>query len=465
MRIMHAVTHVLHFFSSFGIPMYHRFLISQILVCTSALLFASTSSADNWSGWMGDSRDGVYRETGIIDEVPASGLKIKWRVPVREGYAGPAAADGRVFLFDYDKESGDAFNNPGERANLKGKERLTAFDAATGKQLWQYAYDCPYSISYPSGPRCTPTVDGEHVYCLGSEGDLTCLTTSDGAVIWTRSLKRDLGAEVPIWGFAAHPLVDGDLLYTMVGGPGQGLVAFDKKTGDVRWKTLDAKAGYCPPSIIHAGGTRQLIVFHPEAIVSLDPHDGSQYWSIPVSPSYEMSIARPMVDGNFMFASAIHKEAVLIELASDQPAAKEVWRGEPKNAVHSGNATPLFVDGVIYGTDCNDGTLIAVDSKDGSRLWESFAATQPGEQRFVKHGTAFVTRLGTSDRYLLMSETGDLQMARLTAKGYEDLGRFHVLEPTGECFGRNVVWSHPAYANRTAYIRNDKELVAVDLAK
>ncbi len=439
---------------------------SQVLTAAlTTLIIASASWADDWRGWMGDQRDGVYRESGIIDEVPSAGLDVKWRAPIQGGYAGPAAADGRVFVFDYAKKSGETINNPGQRANLEGQERLTALDARSGNVLWHHAYDCPYSISYPVGPRCTPTVDGDHVYILGSEGDLKCLGASDGDVVWARNLKRDFAAEVPMWGFAAHPLIDGELLYTMVGGSGQGIVAFDKRTGEVAWKALDAKAGYCPPSIIESGGSRQLIVFHPAAIVSLDPGNGNEHWSIPIEPSYEMSIAKPVVDGNLMFASAIHTEAVLIKLASDRVAAEEIWRGEPKNAVHSGTSTPMFVDGVIYGTDCNEGSLIAVSSEDGSRLWETFEATKPGEERFIKHGTAFLTRIGDSDRYLVMSETGDLQIARLTEKGYEDLGRFHVLEPTSECFGRSVVWSHPAYADRTAYIRNDKEIVAVDLSK
>lgn len=442
----------------------------QLIGSTTAAMLMFISSAtvlrgDDWGGWMGSGRDGVYRETGIIDEIPAGGLAIKWRKPVSLGYAGPAAVAGRVFVFDYQAESGKAFNDPGQRANLRGQERLTALNAASGEQLWQHAYDCPYSVSYPAGPRCTPTVDGDHVYSLGSEGDLRCLQVSSGEVVWSRQLKRDFGAEVPIWGFTTHPLVAGDFLYCMVGGAGQGIVAFDKKTGDVRWKALDAKAGYCPPTIIRAGGTRQLIVFHPEAIVSLNPEDGSKYWSVPIKPSYEMSIARPVVEGNFMFASAIHNEAVLIELANDRPAAKELWRGEPKGAVYSGNGTPAFVDGVIYGTDCNEGSLIAVDSKDGSRLWKTFEATKPGERRFIKHGTAFITRIGDTNRYFLMSETGELLMAKLTRAGYESLGRFQAVEPTNESFGRQVVWSYPAYADRTAYIRNDKEIVAVDLSK
>lgn len=443
-------------------------LISSARLTASIVVancFLTAASADDWSGWMGDQRDGVYRETGIIDEIPAGGLKIKWRKPISSGYAGPAVAAGRLFVFDYEVQSGTPVNDPGNRAVLNGKERLTALNAADGNQIWRHEYDCPYSISYPAGPRCTPTVDGDRVYILGAEGDLKCLRTENGSVVWERSLKNEFGAEVPLWGFTSHPLVDGDLLYTMVGGAGQGIVAFDKLTGSVRWKALDTKAGYCPPSIIRAGGTRQLIAFHPAGISSLSPEDGSQYWQIPFTADFEMSIARPMVEGNLMYVSSIRTEAVMIELDTTRPDAKELWWGEPKDAVHCANSTPLFVKGVVYGTDCNVGKLIAVDAKSGSHLWTTFEATQPTETRSLSHGTAFLTRIGDSDNYFVMSETGDLLIARLTATGFESRGRFHVVDPTAECFGRSVVWSHPAFANRSAYVRNDKEIVAVDLAR
>ena len=425
----------------------------------------SLANADDWEQWMGPQRDGVYRETGIIDSIPEKGLKVHWRVPVNGGYSGPAVADGRVFVFDYKIKSGKAFNNPGARANLEGAERLVAIDAATGKEIWTHEYNCPYSISYPAGPRCTPTVDGDRVYILGSEGDLRCLKVQDGELVWKTSFKKDMNAKVPIWGFAAHPLVDGDLLYTMVGGKGQGIVAFDKMTGQVKWKALDCETGYCPPTIVKRGGVRQLIVFHPKAVTGMNPQDGKAFWSVDIEPLYGMSICRPVIDGNLLYASGIGNQSVMIKLDDKKPAAKEVWRGNPKNSVYGANATPLFVDGVLYGSDCMVGKFFAVDSKDGSRLWETFDATKPGEKRRINHGTAFVTRLGDSDRYLIMSETGDLIVAQLTRDAYKPLGRFHVVEPTGECFNRPVVWSHPAYANKTAYVRNDKELVAVDLAK
>jgi len=447
-------------------PVFHtagRMMPAVLLFALLGVLAPQAGFADDWPQWMGPQRDDVYRESGVIRSIPEKGLKVKWRVPISGGYAGPAVADGRVFVTDYLAESNEISNNPGARQDRQGKERVLAFSAETGEKLWEYAYDRPYSISYAVGPRCTPTVDGELLYWLGAEGDLVCLQVETGELVWRRSLVDDFGAEIPIWGCAAHPLVDGSLLYVMVGGEGQGVVALDKKSGEVQWKALDTKMGYAPPSIIEAGGTRQLIIYHPEGAVSLNPKNGEKYWGIDISPSYEMSIARPMVDGNRMYASGIGNQSVMIELEEDQPGAKAIWRGEPKTSLYSGTSTPLFVDGVVYGSDCNVGSLIAVDADNGDRMWSTFQATVPDETRFIKHGTAFVTRLGESDRYLIFSEVGDLLVAKMTASGFESLGRFHVLEPTSETFGRRVVWTHPAYANQTGYFRNDKELVAVDL--
>lgn len=443
-----------------------------LLAAGLAALGIPHAQSDDWAQWMGPARDGIYYEQGLIESIPAEGLPVKWRVPVAGGYAGPAVAAGRVYLFDFDKASGEAFNDPGRRAELVGAERLSCFDAATGKQLWQFRYDCTYSISYPAGPRCTPAVDiagpedEGRVYILGSEGDLHCLNATSGALIWKRNFKQDFGATVPLWGFASHPLVNGELLYCMVGGEGQTVVAFEKHTGEVRWQALSASAvGYCPPSIIEAGGARQLIVWHGDGIESLDPATGQRFWNLPIKADFEMAVTRPQRDGQRMYASSIRTESVMFELASDRPAIKELWRGEPKSAVHCSNSTPIFYDGVIYGTDCNEGSLIAVNGDNGEQFWKTFAATKPDEKRYVRHGTAFLTRIADTDRYFLMSETGELIMARLTPEKYEELGRFQLLAPTGEAFGRNVVWSHPAYSGQTVFARNDQELVAVSIAQ
>ncbi|WP_235934810.1 PQQ-binding-like beta-propeller repeat protein [Candidatus Laterigemmans baculatus] len=430
-----------------------------ILTCTPLV-------ADDWPQWMGPTRDGEYRETGLVESFPDGNAKIRWRTPIAGGYAGPAVAEGRVYVFDYQRSEGDPVNNPGQRATLKGRERLLCLDQQSGEVLWEHSYDCPYSISYPAGPRCTPTVDQGRVYILGSEGDLRCLDAKTGKLQWSKNFQTDYGAEVPMWGFAAHPLVEGEQLICMVGGDGQTVVSFDKQSGRELWKSLSASAvGYCPPAVIEAGGTRQLIVWHADALASLNPRDGQPYWEVPLQPDYAMAIARPQQSGNLLYASGIGNVAVMLRLKSDSPAVEEeVWSGgAPRRAVYSANSTPIFYQGVIYGSDCAVGKLIAVDAKTGERLWETFEGTRAGETRRISHGTAFVTHLAGSDRYLLFSELGDLILARLTAEEYQELSRAHVIEPTGDAFGRPVVWSHPAYAGRTAFVRNDKEVVAVSL--
>jgi len=437
---------------------------AKLLALAITIGISSEGLAESWPQWMGQNREGVYGETDVIQTIPKSGLPIKWQADVGSGYGGPSAAGGKVFLMDYQGKPGYV-NSPGSRSDRQGQERITAFNALTGEIVWQHAYDRTYSISYASGPRCTPTVDGDLVFCLGAEGDLTCLNTESGTPIWHQNLSEQYGVETPIWGFAAHPLVDGNLLYVMVGGKGQGLVALEKTTGKVVWKALDARTGYCPPSIIESGGARQLIVYHPEGVASLDPAKGSVYWQISTSPSYDMSIARPMVDGNLMYVSGHSEQPLMIELDPLKPAAKVLWRGErKKSAISSGTSTPLFVDGILYGSDQDKGALIAADGKTGDRLWETFRATVADASRFVKHGTCFVTRVRDTDRYFIFSEEGDLILAEMTAQTYNELGRFHVVDPTEEAFGRKVVWSHPAYAHQTSFVRNDRELVAVDIS-
>jgi outer membrane protein assembly factor BamB len=228
------------------------------------------------------------------------------------------------------------------------------------------------------------------------------------------------------------------------------------------WKALSAsEPGYAPPSIITAAGVRQLLIWDADKLNSLDPETGKVYWSEPLKPNYGMAIMAPRKSGDYLFASGIGKVGALFKLKQDKPGVEVVWRGQAKTAVYAANSTPLIEDDMIYGTDCDTGLLTAVDLESGQRLWETAKPTT-GERR-AGHGTAFLVRHG--DQHFLFSETGDLILAKLSREGYEELGRFHVLEPTGEAFGREVVWSHPAFADQALFARNDKELVCVSLKK
>lgn len=434
----------------------------SLVVLGGTTLGGGPALADDWPQWRGPQRDGVWRETGIVDSIPEKGLPVVWRTPIHGGYSGPAVAEGRVFVTDYVRQEGDAANDPGKRAELKGLERVVCLDAATGKILWTREDEVPYRISYPAGPRTTPAIDGPYVYTLGAEGLLLCLEADTGNLVWKRDLKADYKTDAPIWGFSGHPLVDGDKLICLVGGEGSVVVAFDKRTGRELWKGISAsEPGYAPPTLITHAGVRQLLIWDADKLNSLNPETGKLYWSKPLKPSYGMSIMAPQVEGDLLFASGIGKVGAVFRLFDDKPGAELVWTGSAKNAIYCANSTPRLGDGVIYGVDCDTGMLMAASLKDGDRLWQTAEPTSRTPRG--RHGTAFLVR--HDDRDFLFSETGDLILARLSPEKYEELGRFHLLDATGECFGREVVWSHPAFANRCVFARNDREIVCVSLAK
>ena len=435
---------------------------AALLPALVALFSAGPAVAEDWPQWMGPDRDGTWNEQGLTQTLSEQ-TPIKWEVEVAGGYAGPAVAGGRVYQTDYLKSQGELANNPGGRTQLRGKERVHCFDAATGERLWTHAYDRPYAISYAVGPRATPAVDGDRVYTLGAEGDLKCLQTSDGSVVWEHDLQQKYGVEAPIWGFAAHLLVVDDLVITMVGGKGQGVVAWEKTTGKERWKALTSRdAGYCPASVIEYGGRRQLIVWTPQELASLDPITGEVFWKHPLAPDYGMSIAMPQRAGNVLFATGYAKNG-LFELDENRPNATPLWNSPGAKSLYCSNSTPLIDEGLAYGCDINSGSLRAMQLRDGSVVW---ADTVPvGGDRRRRHATAFLTKLVGQDRFLLWNDKGDLILCTLDPKGYTELGRKHVLEPTQEAFGARVVWTPPAYADRTAFVKNDRKLVAVDLAE
>ncbi len=430
-----------------------------ILLAASWLVLSTAVAAADWPQWMGLHRDGVWLEDGVLDQFPADGPKVVWRAPIAGGYSGPAVAQGRVYVTDFLAE-GDKSNNPGKRSDLQGQERVLCLDARTGELLWKHEYACHYGISYPAGPRATPTVDQGKVYTLGAEGKLLCLDAEQGKVIWSHDLKDEYQVETPIWGFTGHPLCDDERVYCLVGGAGSVAVAFNKHTGQEVWRALTAREpGYCPPTMIEVGGARQLVIWHAESINGLDPVTGQVHWTVPLEPQYGMSIMAPRQAGDLLFAGGIGNQSALLRLAQDR-APEVVWRGTPRTSLYPVCSTPLIENGVLYGS-CQQGQFRAVRLESGERLWETFAPTT-GKDR-AGSATAFLIKNGA--RFFLMSETGDLIIARLSPEGYQEVSRAHVLEPTHEAFGRNVVWSHPAFAERCMFARNDKELICVSLSK
>ncbi len=422
-------------------------------------LASGTLRADDWPQWMGPQRDNVWREKNLLEKFPEKGPNVLWRVKVANGYSGPAVANGLVYLTDFVPDS-DVQKDNFNRAKFVGKERVLCLDAKTGEQKWKHEYPCVYNVSYPNGPRCTPNVSGGKVYTLGAEGNLFCFDAKTGKEHWSLDFKKDYNIPSPLWGFAAHPLIEGDTIICLVGGKNSLAVAFNKDTGKEVWKALDAQEpGYSPPTIIESAGVRQLIVWHPESINSLNPKTGEVYWSVKQETKNGTSIMAPRALDNQLFIGAWMGKGQLLQLDTMKPGAKTIWKGNRDSSVYPVNGTPFLEDGHIYGV-CSNGELRCVDMKDGERKWESY---QPIGGEMQGSGTAHLVKNG--DRFVLVSETGHLILAKITPKGYEEISRWQMLEPTSKAFGRDVMWSHPAFANQCVFARNDRELICVSLAK
>ncbi|MEM9317106.1 MAG: PQQ-binding-like beta-propeller repeat protein, partial [Pseudomonadota bacterium] len=407
----------------------------------SGLLFVLLSGlgshvfGEDWPQWFGPQRDGIWHESGVLRKFPADGPEVLWRAPVNVGYSGPAVSQGRVFLTDRSVAAEDAPSSPQGIAKIPGQERVVCLDAETGRPIWEHSYDCEYEISYPEGPRTTPTVDGDRVYTLGAMGDLICFDVETGNVIWSKQLMEEYEFVRPlIWGWSASPLIDGDHLICLVGGKEAGVVAFDKHDGKEIWRAIDAKEiGYAPPTIYEADGQRQLIVWHDVAVQGLDPATGKRLWRIAFPEDGEVMrpaapIVNPLVFDNRVLVSDFYNGSLLLELSSDPPDAEPLWISPKATAVHRDSlntlmATPVIHEGYIYGIAGN-GELRCLKADTGEVVWRSL---EPIGGKVAMFGTIFI--IPNEDHWFLVTDQGELIIAKLSPDGYEEIDRARLLEP------------------------------------
>jgi outer membrane protein assembly factor BamB len=431
------------------------YLIAALCIFTNTL---APAFADDWPEWRGKGRRGVWNESGILDKFPDKGLTAVWRTPLYGGFAGPAVAAGHVFVTDFKRSAGK-----------RGTERALCLDEKSGKILWVREWDADYQgISYDSGPRATPTVDGDRVYIVGGSGKLLCLNARTGAVIWQKDYVKDYGMQMPVWGISSAPLVDGDRLIAIVGGqPDAKVMAFDKMTGKEIWRALpsDSEQGYCQPVIVEAGGIRQLIIWHPTAVAALDPATGKTNWQHPFRINMGMTLATPVWSGSRLLVSSFYNGSMLLDLAREK--ASMIWQGKSNSEIntdglHTVVNTPVIDGDYIYGI-CSYGQFRCLNLKTGERVWETMEVTKEK----ARWASGFIVRHG--DRYFINNDRGELIIAKLSAQGYHEISRAQLIKPTTNPGNRRelsaVNWTHPAYANRHIVTRNDEEITSVSLEK
>jgi outer membrane protein assembly factor BamB len=430
-----------------------------IVMLITALQTLPLAIGEDWPQWMGKNRDNRWQASNIIDKFPAGGPKVVWRSPVAGGYAGPAVVGNRLYVADFVSDANaktDNFN----RASLVGSERILCLDASNGKEIWKHQYPVTYAISYPAGPRCTPVVDDGKVYTLGAEGMLICLDAATGKIAWQKDLPKEYSTKSALWGYAAHPLIDGPRLICLVGGEGSHTVAFDKQTGKELWRFGTAtEQGYSPPTIIQAAGVRQLILANPNAVNAVVPETGKLLWTTPYEATNGSIIMSPVLVGDYLFIGGYSNHNLLLKLDRVKPGATEVSKDKAKKFISPVNVQP-FVDGdTIYGMD-QKGDMVAFKLPDGDHLWTN---TDVVGGRSQGSETAFLVK--HRDRFFMFNEKGELVIAKLSPKGVEVIDRAKVIEPTNSAFGRQVVWCPPAFAGTRMYVRNDSECICVELSK
>jgi outer membrane protein assembly factor BamB len=417
-------------------------LLALLVVLAGETL--SVRAAD-WPQFRGPNRDGVWNETGIMESFPPGGLRISWRMPVGRGWSSPVVAQGRVYVTDVRIERSAA------------TERVLCFDESNGKLLWSHAYP----VDYPEwalgpdagGPRATPITRDGKVFTLGALGDLCCLDAAKGVVLWEKKLAKDYPVK-EFTGITASPLIEDKLLILYIcGKPAACIVAFDLNSGKEAWRALDDSFTYSSPIIVAEGRRKQLIVWTQEAVTSLDPSTGKTWWRERLHTPGDQAVSTPVYSNRRLLVAGL-----MLKLNADTPAASVLWP-ETKAAskrILSNTSTALLWGDYVYSAK-STGELVCLEAGTGQQVWQTNTVTS------LKNGSSIhVTPNG--DSVLLFTDQGNLIRARVSAGGYQELSRVHLIDATNPFNGRNVVWPPPAYANRHVFARNDQELVCAALA-
>jgi outer membrane protein assembly factor BamB len=397
------------------------------IVCT-ALLHAQTPAGGDWPQWLGPNRTGVSSEVGLLKQWPAQGPPLVWSGSgVGTGYGSIAVKGDRIFL-----------------QGSNGKQSiLFSLNRADGKQVWSKAIGAAGSNDRGSGPRGTPTVDGDRVYALSENGDLACLKV-DGTSVWQRNILKDFKGRNLDWLISESPLVDGDRVIVSPGGPGAGIVALDKMTGQTVWTTkeLSDEAGYSSPVVADVQGVRTVMTFTSNAAVGVRASDGKLMWRYPKAANRTANIATPVFfDNKVFFTSAYGTGGALLSLTaqSGEVKAQEVYFTREMQNHHGG---VILVNGYLFGF--NNSILSCLEFATGQTMWRN---------RSVGKGS-----LTYADGHLyLLSEDNVVGLAEASPSGYKETGRFRIADQGLPS------WAHPVVSGGTLYIRNQGTLAAYDV--
>jgi outer membrane protein assembly factor BamB len=381
----------------------------------------------DWYQWRGPNRDGHSAETGLLQSWPQGGPRRLWQATgAGTGYSSFSASQGRLYT-------------QGARG---GTEYVMAFDAATGRKVWETANGARFRNEQGDGPRGTPTVDGDRVYAFGGSGELSALDPATGRKIWSVDVVHTFGGNTPYWGYSESPLIVGDRIVLNAGGRRASIVAIEKATGKPIWQNHNDEAGYSSPMLLRTGSLQQVVFFTGQRALAVDPRDGRLLWTYNRASNSTANIATPVVDGNRVFFSSDYGTGgalLTVKAAGNVAAAEEVYFTREMRNHH---ATSVLVGDTLYGYSSS--ILTARDFNSGKMAWRD---------RSVGKGSLIYD----DQRLYLYSENGVAGLVEANPTGYREHGRFSI-STSGP-----PTWSHPIISNGTLILRDHDNVYAYDV--
>ena len=408
--------------------------IPRALALLTVAAVAATGTAADWPQFLGPTRNGVSIETGLAATWPKKGPAAVWEKDVGEGFSGPVVGGDRVILFH----------------RVGDEEVVECLGAADGATKWKKGYPTKYrdALGKGDGPRSTPLVADGRIYTLGADGVLQCLKLENGDKVWRRALHEDYEVRKAYFGVGTSPLLEGGRLLVNVGGAGgAGIVAFNKDDGKELWKADDHDTSYSSPVAADILGRRQAVFLTRDGLASLDPADGtirySKHWRSRMDAS--VNAATPIVVDDQVFLTACYGTGAVL-LRAKKDGLEEVWKGDDVLSCHY--ATPIYQDGFLYGFDGRQeevARLRCVEMKTGKVKWTS-------------DNFGCGSMIVADGKLIILTEEGDLVMAKTSPEKYEELGRATVLT-------NRPVRAPIALADGKLYGRDGRKLVCWDLKK
>lgn len=402
-----------------------RYLLTLVVLLTSQIIIL----AADWPQWRGPGRDGISSETGLLDSWPAGGPPLVWKTQgLGEGYSPFSVVGDRLYT---QGQQGD-------------QEFVLAFDTRTGKQVWKTPSGRAFREERGHGPRGTPTIDGNRLYALAGDGMLLCLDAKTGKKVWGMNIVEKFGASAPRWGITESPLVDGDKLIVTPGGPGAGVVALAKASGDVIWKSQSDPAAYSSPIAFDFGGSRMVAVLTSRAAMALNIQNGELQWRYERVANKVANIATPIVrDGHVFVSSDYGTGCALLKLtpAGGKVTASEVYFNKD---MRNHWCTSVLVGDYLYGYSSS--ILTAMKFLTGEVAWRD---------RSVGKGSVTFAE----GHLYCIGEGGVIGLVEATPAGYKEKSRFSIPR------GGFPTWTPPVIAAGKLYLREQDNLYCYNIKK